>query len=199
MGVLDKFLDVMKVNEDEDFEDDEYFEDDDPYYEDEKPARKSFLKRNSRGRASDDYDDADDDYDEPVQNTRSGGRASVKTSGSTASRSTTTRQAPRKSGSGMEVCVMRPTAVEDSRTIAETLMGNRTVVLNLEGLDLEIAQRIIDFVSGATYALDGNLQKVSQYIFLLTPDTVDISGDLNDLFGTGKVVGSAMMDDEYYE
>ena len=41
--------------------------------------------------------------------------------------------------------------------------------LNLEGMDLEIAQRIIDFTSGATYAISGNLQKISNYIFLVTP------------------------------
>ena len=53
----------------------------------------------------------------------------------------------------------------------------------LEGMDLEIAQRIIDFTSGATFAIDGNLQKISNYIFLVTPANVDISGDLQDLLG----------------
>ena len=43
------------------------------------------------------------------------------------------------------------------------------MILNLEGLDLEIAQRIIDFTSGAAYAISGNLQKISNYIFLVTP------------------------------
>ena len=54
----------------------------------------------------------------------------------------------------------------------------------LEGLDLEVAQRIIDFTSGATYAISGNLQKISNYIFLVTPTNVDISGDLQDLLNT---------------
>ncbi|CUQ54271.1 Cell division protein SepF [Dorea longicatena] len=53
--------------------------------------------------------------------------------------------------------------------------------MNLEGLDLEIAQRIIDFISGATFAISGNLQKISNYIFLVTPTNVDITGDLQDL------------------
>ena len=66
----------------------------------------------------------------------------------------------------------------------ETLLGGRTVILNLEGLDLEIAQRIIDFTSGAAFAISGNLQKISNYIFLVTPTNVDISGDLQDLLGT---------------
>lgn len=81
----------------------------------------------------------------------------------------------------MEVCVVKPISVDDSREITETLLSGRTVILNLEGMDLEIAQRIIDFISGATFAISGNLQKISNYIFLVTPTNVDITGDLQDL------------------
>lgn len=84
----------------------------------------------------------------------------------------------------MEVCVIKPNSVEDAREITETLLSGRTVILNLEGLDLEVAQRIIDFTSGATFAISGNLQKISNYIFLVTPTNVDISGDLQDLLNT---------------
>jgi len=86
--------------------------------------------------------------------------------------------------------VIKPTNVDDSREITETLLSGRTVILNLEGLDLEAAQRIIDFTSGATFAIDGNLQKISNYIFLITPTTVDISGDLQDLLNTSFDVPS---------
>ena len=88
-----------------------------------------------------------------------------------------------KRGGNMEVCVVKPTSVDDSREITETLLAGRTVILNLEGMDLEIAQRIIDFISGAAFAISGNLQKISNYIFLVTPTNVDISGDLQDLLG----------------
>ena len=94
------------------------------------------------------------------------------------------RQPASKRGASMEVCVVKPTSVDDSREITETLLAGRTVILNLEGLDLEIAQRIIDFTSGATFAISGNLQKISNYIFLVTPTNVDISGDLQDLLNT---------------
>ena len=80
----------------------------------------------------------------------------------------------------MEVCVIRPTSMEDTREIADTLVDNSTVVLNLEGLDMELAQRIIDFTSGACYSLGGSLQKVSSYIFILGPYNVDITGDLQN-------------------
>lgn len=87
-------------------------------------------------------------------------------------------------GAGMEVCVVKPISVDDSREITETLLSGRTVILNLEGMDLEIAQRIIDFISGATFAISGNLQKISNYIFLVTPTNVDITGDLQDLLSS---------------
>ena len=81
----------------------------------------------------------------------------------------------------MEVCVIKPTSFDDCREIGETLLSNRTVVLNFEGLDVDVAQRIIDFVSGSCFAIGGNLQKVSGFIFLVTPRSVEISGDLQEI------------------
>lgn len=170
MGVFDKFLDIMKLNDDDDYEDDFY--DDDEFYEEddyeEKPRRSLFggLKKNN---VQDDYED---DYDD-------GGRYTPATS----NKITPMRQpaSRRNNSANMEVCVVKPTSVDDSREITETLLAGRTVILNLEGMDLEIAQRIIDFISGATFAISGNLQKISNYIFLVTPTNVDISGDLQDL------------------
>ena len=146
MGVFDKFLDIMKLNDDE-YDDDDFYDDDfedDDF--DEKPHRSIFGNKKSR---SDDFDDFDMDEDKHL--------------------------AP---SSGNKV-----TPIDDSREITETLLAGRTVILNLEGMDLEIAQRIIDFISGATFAISGNLQKISNYIFLVTPTNVDISGDLQDLLG----------------
>lgn len=162
MGVLDKFLDIMKFNDGEDYDNDDYYDDyDDEEYD--KP-KKSFFKKEKK------YDDDENDYEPVSKSSRS------------SSKVTPMRQTSQKSN--MEVRVMKPSSVDDSREIAETLLGNRTVILNLEGLDLEIAQRIIDFISGATFAIDGNLQKISNYIFLITPTNVDISGDLQDIFST---------------
>lgn len=84
-----------------------------------------------------------------------------------------------------EVCVFKPSSIEDSREITETLLLGKAVIINFEGLHVEISQRIIDFISGSCYALDGNLQKISNYIFIATPNSVDISGDFQDLFGGG--------------
>jgi len=55
----------------------------------------------------------------------------------------------------------------------------------MEGINTETAQRIIDFTSGATYSMNGNLQKISSYIFIATPQTVELSGDFQDLLAGG--------------
>ena len=87
----------------------------------------------------------------------------------------------KNSGNGtMEVCVIKPSSMEDTREIADTLIDRCTVVLNLEGIDVDVAQRIIDFSSGACYSIAGSLQKISSYIFILTPANVEIL-DLNEL------------------
>lgn len=83
----------------------------------------------------------------------------------------------KKAGNGMEVCVIKPTSFDEVPEITDTLLSNRTVILNVEGLDVALAQRIIDYTSGSCYAINGNLQKISHYIFIITPASVDISGD----------------------
>ena len=175
MGVLDKFLDIMKLNDgDEDYDDDFFDDDYDDDYEEEKP-KKSLFGRSSSKRYEEDEED-EESYDVAPRSSRSGSRSSNKV--------TPMRQPARRSNVSMEVCFIKPTSVDDAREITETLLSGRTVILNLEGLDLEVAQRIIDFTSGATYAISGNLQKISNYIFLVTPTNVDISGDLQDLLNT---------------
>lgn len=190
MGVLDKFLDIMKLSDDDDdYENDDFFDDDydDDDYDDRSSKKSGILSKFNRGKDSgrdrdDDYDDYDDDYDERSARPSSS-RASHQPAGS--SKVTPMRQpSSRRQAPNMEVCVIKPSSVEDAREITETLLSGRTVILNLEGLDLEVAQRIIDFTSGATFAINGNLQKISNYIFLVTPTNVDISGDLQDLLGT---------------
>ena len=168
MGVLDKFLDIMKLSDEDDDYDDFYDDEYEDEYE-EKP-KKGFFNRNKS------YDDEEEESYEVAPRSKGSSRANSKV--------TPMRQPARRNSASMEVCVVKPTSVEDSREITETLLSGRTVILNLEGLDLEIAQRIIDFTSGATYAIDGNLQKISNYIFLVTPTNVDISGDLQDLLNT---------------
>lgn len=84
---------------------------------------------------------------------------------------------------GLEVCMIRPKSVEEGREICDTLLAGRAVVINLEGINMDIAQRIIDFTSGACYSINGNLQKISNYIFIVTPAAVELSGDFQEMLG----------------
>ena len=158
MSVMDRFLNAMKLEGD----DGGYYDgDDDGYYD--SPSESTPRKTVS-------FSGRDEASPAPEKQAP----AAPRTMPVTKSRRSTT-------SSGMEVCVIKPTSVEDGREITETLLGNRTVVLNLEGLDVDIAQRIIDFTSGSCFAISGNLQKISRYIFIITPPSVDISGDFQDI------------------
>ncbi|MDO5336932.1 MAG: cell division protein SepF [Eubacteriales bacterium] len=192
---------------DEEFDDD-YDDDDDDGYDDgeleEKPKKKFFNKFSSKKNESE--EERDDDYDddllsEPDEELTRKSSSKVSSSRASASKSAssdklsiprhqrqtskiTPMRSPKKSTSGtasMEVCVIKPVSMEDTRDIARTLMDNCTVILNLEGIDIELAQRIIDFTSGAGFALGGTLTKVSDYIFVLGPANVGVTGDLQNI------------------
>jgi len=146
MGVMDKFIQYMKYNDNEDeYYDDDYLDDDEPLETKATPTKRSLVAK---------------EEPEEVE------KAPRKSAGTkiTQMRQTSKRMS---AGTGMEVCVMKPTSIEDAREITDTLLSNRTVVLNLEGIDVDVAQRIIDFTSGSTYAIGGNLQKISHYIFII--------------------------------
>lgn len=84
----------------------------------------------------------------------------------------------RKGSANMELTVIKPVSFEeDGRKITDTLKDGCTVVLNLEGIDIDLAQRIIDFASGSCYAIDGNFRAISKSIILITPPAVEITGD----------------------
>jgi len=194
MGFIDKFLNSMHFNDDDDYYDDEdeYFDEEDDY-EEEKPRRGLFGKKSSRYDDDDDYDD--DDYEPAPKRGRRSSAQEEKPMVVSSNNKVTPMRNTRKSGGGMEVCVIKPASMEDAREITETLLSNRTVVLNMEGLDMDIAQRIIDFASGSCYAINGNLQKIANYIFIITPATVDISGDFQNLLsgalgGTPSITSS---------
>ena len=164
MGVMDKFIQYMKFNDEEDdYLDEDYLDDEEPI----EPKQPTVLKRSNALR---------DETEETERFTRKPQSNKI-----TQMRQTASKKMP--VGNGMEVCVMKPTSIEDAREITDTLLSNRTVVLNLEGIDVDIAQRIIDFTSGSCYAIGGNLQKISHYIFIITPASVDVSGDFQEIFG----------------
>ena len=152
MGLMDSFISAMKISEGNE---DEYMDDE--------------------------YLDEEDVIEEKAPASFKAAEPAADVKKATVSRISSVRQ-KKVGGAGMEVCVIKPNSVEEAREITETLLANRTVVLNMEGLDVDIAQRIIDFTSGSCYAINGNLQKISHYIFIITPASVDISGDFQEIF-----------------
>ena len=77
----------------------------------------------------------------------------------------------------MQVNIISPTSFEDSQEICNKLLSGRPVVVNLEGFDPDDAQRIMDFISGCIYAINGKYNQIAKYIFIFSPENVDISSD----------------------
>jgi cell division inhibitor SepF len=165
MKFLDGVMNVFKMQVDDDDYDDEYDDYDDDL-DDEDDDRGSARKRIFSGSRKN-KEEEDTGYDEKPRSKI----VPIKTSGS--------------KSRGLEVVVIRPESMEDSSEITDTLLSGKAVVLNLEGIHVEIAQRIIDYSAGSCYAMRGNLQKITNYIFLVTPPNVDISGDIPEIVAGG--------------
>ena len=80
----------------------------------------------------------------------------------------------------LKVVLVKPERFENASEIADHLKDKRTVVLNLESTNKDIARRLIDFLSGVAYAGEGKIKKVAANTYLITPYSVDIEGDLID-------------------
>ena len=78
-------------------------------------------------------------------------------------------------GGGIELKVVRPEHFEDVSTIADHLLSGRTVVLNLEATTKEGARRFIDFLSGVAYSIDGQMKRVANNTYIITPNNVDVT------------------------
>ena len=169
MSALDRLINAMKVNGD----DDGYYDDD---YDVEPEETGSRFRGFGRRRQQE-----EEEYDDEPQQLPMRRQAAPERQVSVVQKP----QQRRGIAPGMEVCVIKPTTVEEARELTDTLLSNRTVVLNLEGLNVDITQRIIDFTSGSCYAIRGNLMKISHYIFVVTPESVDISGDISAALGVG--------------
>ena len=187
MGLIDKFLDAIKLNDDFD-EEEEYlddFDEEDEEYADEKVGGRFFSKF---GRSGDDTEPEDEPAPAPRRESVPREDKAQPKPQTAVKKDKPVKKAPapkpqrRRTGSAsMEVSVIRPSSMEDARDITDTLLDECTVVLNLEGLDVDVAQRIIDFTCGSCYSLGGSIQMISSYIFILTPSNVDITGDYQDI------------------
>lgn len=198
MSVLDKFLNVIKLGDDPDDEypDEGYLDEpeesadepqqkrriakkdsDDDLFDDEpekSASARGSSRRSSISLPSLDTDDEDTSYERPRQSRTS--RSSSKIS--------PIRNRGRKEDAGMEVCVIKPHSINDEQEIADSLLSNCTVILNLDALEIDSAQRIVDFVVGTVYAIDAHFQRISNTIILLTPANIEITGDLQEVLNS---------------
>lgn len=78
--------------------------------------------------------------------------------------------------SAFKLVLLEPKSFEECPKLVDSLKGRRPVIINLEKLETEVARKIFDFLSGATYALNGNVQKVANNIFIFAPENVSIAG-----------------------
>lgn len=190
MELFDKLMSMIRMDDEDDDYDDDYDD-----YEDEvevpKPRKKASktAKRSASARRTE--DDADDAAEEPPVKPEKSSKTTrrfepVEEEQERPARSSrSSRQAkvvPIRQNS-MEVCSIHPASIDESQEIADTLLSGRAVILNLEGISTGVAQRIVDFAAGACYAIDGNMQPVSEYVFLITPKQVGVSGDFKDIIG----------------
>ena len=159
------------------------------------------VKKFAQPYADDDYDDYDDEemdeYEDEVAEPapRSARRASAfNTSASTDTASDFTAPAattPVSSGfSGQvlnmssgkqEVVLFHAKTFDDAAKAADELRKRRAVILNMENVDKSLTRRVVDFLSGSVYALDGSVKKVAQSTYLFCPHNMDVVGDLEDI------------------
>ena len=135
----------------------------------------------------DGYDDEEEEYHAPARSSRTQ-RESVKEREAipeyTAKTSSRRRQpqvvdfgAAQASSSDQQVVIIKPITYEDAQAVTDQMKLKRPVVVNLEKLEFPVAQRVMDFLSGTCYALDGKLQRVSKQIFIIAPVNYDISSE----------------------
>jgi len=83
-------------------------------------------------------------------------------------------------GVKMHIVIMQPACYEDAQKICDYIKEEKPVVINLERVEYTVAQRIMDFLSGTCYSLEGSIQKVANNIFVIAPENVEISSELKE-------------------
>ena len=132
------------------------------------------------------YDDEDydyeEDFEEPVKESRSPfeERREDRRSEERRSEDRHNKVVNIHATTQLKVVLVKPERFENASEIADHLREKRTVVLNLESTNKDVARRLVDFLSGVAYAGDGKIKKVSTNTYIITPYSVDLMGDLID-------------------
>ena len=172
MSFIDKILDKMSLNS----EDDEEFDNEDYYLDDEEEEE---LPRNLFRRKKEAAEE------EPaIKSTRRDTTPKEKPVKTTSKITPISKSSRKQVSSDMEVCVIKPSSIEDEIEITDTLLNGRTVVINMEGLNVDVAQADCYFIKFSDL-------KISNFIFIATPHGVDISGDIQSLMDSFDLPGSS--------
>lgn len=191
------FLDFFKVkdlDDDDEFDDDLFDDDEDEDFDDEvrKPSRSAKKTRSSAGAGTEQrpsgsaYSSGSYQSSSYSSTARQQSAPRPTTYGSSASQSgklvdINAAQRPRRTApASNEVYVIKPTDLSDAQTVADFLNNGMAIVINMEGLEITLAQRIIDIVFGAVYSMGGSLSPISNNIFIAAPNSVDVTGDLRN-------------------
>lgn len=162
---INKFMDFLKLSDsDDDLEEDDLFDDEEELYE--QPRRKS---KNESSQFDDYVNDTPQKKAKPKTSKITGPSKLV----SINSRNNNNR-------STNKVYVIKPQEFNEAQTVTDYLKEGITIVINMEGIEVTAAQRIIDFIGGACYALDGTLQAISANIFIAAPCNIDVTGNLRN-------------------
>ena len=183
--LIQSILDSLKLTDDDDFEED--LEDDEPV------VRRREVKRSERVESVATSAAArETQTPQPPRRFEAKPMRSAQIKTASYEEPAETYEAPRKvtarqerqpvpmrsaSNHGMELIIKHPTSFDDSQEICDLLKQNRPIIVNLENVDRELAQKMMDFISGAIYALDAKIHQISNSIFCVSPANVDISGD----------------------
>jgi cell division inhibitor SepF len=135
----------------------------------------------------DDYDEEMDAYEEDVQETAPRSRRNPFSSAAPEAEPAAPAAAPSTGFSGhvmnmssgkQEVVLFHAKTFDDAAKAADELRKRRAVILNMENVDKSLTRRVVDFLSGSVYALDGSVKKVAQSTYLFCPHNMDVVGDL---------------------
>ena len=169
-----KFAQPYADDDYDDYDEDEEFLDD--YEEPAAPARRAPARRRAPEPAAmmDDMDDEDDDFG-------FGLAPAAKAAPVTTSTGFKGQVVSMATGSKQEVVLFRPTSFNDTSKAADDLRNRKAVLLNLENVDKAMSRRVVDFLSGCVYAVDGSVKKVAQSAYIFCPHNMDVVGDLEAL------------------
>lgn len=160
------------------YADDEYddYDEEDPYLDDyEQPVEPSTRRAPRRAPTPAPEEESDDDFGfAPIAS-----GASITTPASSGLNGQVINM---NSGSNkQEVVLFRPGSFNDTSKAADDLRSRKAVIVNMENVDKAMARRVVDFLSGCVYALDGDVKKIAQSAYLFCPHNMDIVGDLEAL------------------